>query len=137
MDPLPPSPVPTKRILFFVAIALLVVGSLFLTYRSIVASGITKGPDNMFGDQNLKTAVALIELHKVRYGKYPDSLADLKFTGLWDQGALARVRYIPNSDRSAYFVEVEIGWMGKPKLVMPDEFWKGTGYSAALNPNPL
>lgn len=91
----------------------------------------------MFGDQNLKTAVALIELHKVRYGKYPDSLADLKFTGAWDQGALARVRYIPNSDRSAYFVEVEIGWMGKPKLVMPDEFWKGTGYSAALDPKTM
>jgi hypothetical protein len=40
-----------------------------------------KGPDNMFGDQHLKTAVALIELHKVRYGKYPDSLRDLRFTG--------------------------------------------------------
>jgi hypothetical protein len=32
--------------------------------RSIMASGITKGPDAMFGDQHLKTAVALIELHK-------------------------------------------------------------------------
>jgi hypothetical protein len=49
--------------------------------------------DNQFGDhQHLKTTVALLALHKVRYGKYPDSLADLKFTGLWDQIALQRVR---------------------------------------------
>jgi hypothetical protein len=46
-----------------------------------MTSGITKGPDNMFGDQHLKTAVAPIEFHKVRYGKYPDSLRDLRFTG--------------------------------------------------------
>jgi hypothetical protein len=30
-------------------------------------------------------------LHKVRYGKYPDSLSDLKFTGEWDQIALQSV----------------------------------------------
>src|SRR5215472_6170051 len=68
--------------------------------RSIVASGITKGPDNMFGDQHLKTVVALLELHKVRYGKYPDTLRDLKFTGQWDQLALQSVAYYPNADHS-------------------------------------
>jgi hypothetical protein len=34
---------------------------------------------DMFEDQHLKTAVALIESRKVCYGKYPDSLRD--FTG--------------------------------------------------------
>jgi len=102
--------------------------------HTLAASGITKGPDNMFGDQHLKTAVALIELHKVRYGKYPDSLQDLKFTGQWDQIALQSVSYHPNADRSAYYIQVERGWVGKPTLEMPDEFWKGTGYSAALRP---
>ncbi len=53
----------------------------------------------MFGDQHLKTAVALIELHKVRFGKYPDTLRDLKFTGQWDQLALQSVGYyrMPNA----------------------------------------
>lgn len=102
--------------------------------HSLIASGVTRGPDNMFGDQHLKTTVALIELHKVRYGRYPDSLRDLKFTGQWDQIALQSVSYHTNADHSAYYVEVERGWVGKPTLEMPAEFWKGTGYSVALKP---
>jgi len=102
--------------------------------HSILASGITKGPDNLFGDQHLKTAVALIELHKVRYGKYPNTLRDLKFIGEWDKAALLRVSYFPNTDRTKYYVEVQLGWMGKPSLQMPEEFWQGTGYSASLKP---
>jgi hypothetical protein len=41
-----------------------------MALRSVISSGATAGPDQMFGDQHLKTAVALIELHKVRYGHY-------------------------------------------------------------------
>ena len=106
----------------------------YLVVHSIIASGITQGPDNLFGDQNLKTAVALLELHKVRYGRYPDTLRDLKFTGQWDKNALLRVSYVPNADRTRYYVEVQVGWVGKPSLQMPAEFWQGTGYSAALKP---
>lgn len=101
---------------------------------SLVRSGIFHGPDQMFGDQHLKTAVALIELHKVRYGKYPGSLNDLTFTGQWDQVALQSVRYYPNAERTAYYIEVERGWVGKPKLEMPPGFWQGTGYSETLKP---
>ena len=134
-----PNP-PAKRRTFLivalvgVAFVVCVPGAASLIHE-IVASGITKGPDNMFGDQNLKTAVALIELHKVRYGKYPDSLRDLRFTGQWDQIALNSVSYYPNENHSAYYIEVERGWIGKPTLEMPDEFWKGTGYSVALKPH--
>ena len=53
----------------------------FLILGVVRMSGITKVPANLFGDQNLKTTVALVELHKVRFGRYPDSLSDLKFTG--------------------------------------------------------
>ncbi len=106
----------------------------YFVIHSIIASGITKGPDNMFGDQNLKTAIALIELNKVRYGKYPDTLRDLKFTGQWDQLALNSIAYYPNADRTRYYIEVERGWVGKPSLQMPDEFWQGTGYDPSLKP---
>ncbi len=106
----------------------------YLIVRSIVASGITKGPDNMFGDQHLKTSVALIELHKVRYGEYPDTIRDLKFTGQWDQIALQSVGYYPSTDHTGYYIEVRRGWVGKPSLEMTAEFWRGTGYSASLKP---
>jgi hypothetical protein len=136
----PPPPKPRPKNASFAFVVLVVVAVLVLiatgifAVRSIIASGITKGPDAMFGDQHLKTTVALIELHKVRFGKYPGSLSDLKFTGQWDQIALQSVRYYPNADRTAYYVEVERGWIGKPDLVMPDEFWRGTGYTVSLKP---
>jgi hypothetical protein len=116
-----------------VAILVLIAGGIFAV-RHIVSSGITGDMDNTFGDQHLKTTVALIELHKVRYGKYPGSLSDLRFTGQWDEIALRSVRYYPNADRTAYYIEVERGWIGKPDLKMPDEFWHGTGYNASLKP---
>ena len=88
----------------------------------------------MFGDQHLKTTVALVELHKLRYGRYPKSLRELKFAGDWDRIALDAVAYYTNPEGTAYYVEVERGWAGKPTLDMPAEFWKGTGYSPALKP---
>jgi hypothetical protein len=108
--------------------------SIFVGVRYVTASGITRPFDNKFGDQHLKTTVALLELHKVRYGRYPQSLHDLRFTGEWDQIALKSVRYYAAPDGSAYFVEVARGWVGKPVLDMPPDFWKGTGYSPTLKP---
>jgi hypothetical protein len=107
---------------------------LVVLYQAIRHSGVTRPWDNMFGDQNLKTAVALIELHKVRYGRYPHSLRELRFSGDWDQIALNSVRYHSAPDGSRYYVEVERGWIGKPALEYPPEFWQGTGYSPAVKP---
>ena len=98
----------------------------------VVRSGVTAGPDKLFGDQHLKTAVALIELHKVRNGEYPATLDDIKFEGGWDIAALKSVSYRANADRTAYYIEVERGWIGKPKLEMPEGFWRNTGYDPAL-----
>lgn len=132
-------PLPRKKskawIWLVVLLVVLPVGAIIggvAIFRYVGASGITRNFDNKFGDQHLKTAVALIELHKVRFGKYPDSLGDLKFTGDWDQLALMSVRYYPSPKRDAYYIEVERGWMGKPDFTMPAEFWKGTGYSLSL-----
>ena len=65
-----------------------------------------------FGEQHLKTSVALIELHKVLYGKYPESIDDLKFIGEWDKIVLSSVTYHPSVYLKPYYVEVELGWMG-------------------------
>jgi hypothetical protein len=136
--PPPPRPRAKRRSPWFIALAsvgafALFVGGIFAAIY-VAAPGGARLLDNQFGDQHLKTTVALLELHKVRYGTYPDSLSDLKFTGQWDQIALQSVRYYPNADRTAYYMEVERGWIGKPDFKMPDEFWRGTGYNPNLKP---
>jgi hypothetical protein len=60
-----------KIILAIFGSGVVLVGiGIFATVHYLGTSGITRPLDNMFGDQVFKTTVALIELHKVRYGKY-------------------------------------------------------------------
>ena len=81
--------------------------------------------DAQFGDQNFKSAIALIELHKVRFGAYPDNLRDLKFIGPWDAGPLASVEYRKLDE--GYELNVVRGWIGAPDLSYPAGFWQGLG----------
>jgi hypothetical protein len=84
-----------------------------------------KEMDGKFGDQHFKTAISLIELHKVRTGAYPETLKDLKFTGEWDAIALAGVEY--RRAENGYELNLTRGWVGKPEVTYPPEFWKGLG----------
>jgi hypothetical protein len=102
----------------------------------LLRSGVTRPFDNLFGDQHLKTTVALVELHRIRYGRYPATLSDLKFTGQWDAIALGSVSYCASPEGKSYYVEVSRGWVGKPALALPDEFWKGTGFNRSGGPCP-
>jgi hypothetical protein len=81
--------------------------------------------DSQFGDQNFKSAVALIELHKVRFGHYPTDLTELKFTGSWDQIWMSAVQYTKLED--GYELDLVRGWVGTPELEYPPEFWQGLG----------
>lgn len=81
--------------------------------------------DEQFGDQYFKTSIALIELHKVRTGDYPDALSDLQFLGSWDGMALHSVEY--RKLGSGYELNVTKGWVGMPALDYPAEFWQGLG----------
>jgi ABC-type siderophore export system fused ATPase/permease subunit len=71
------------------------------------------------------SALALIELHKIRFGEYPASLKDLKFLGEWDQIALNSVAY--KRLENGYELNVVRGWVGRPELNYPAEFWRGLG----------
>jgi len=84
-----------------------------------------KEADAKFGDQHFKTAIALIELHKVRTGVYPETLKDIRFTGEWDALAIASVSY--KKLDGGYELNVTRGWVGKPELTYPKEFWQGLG----------
>lgn len=81
--------------------------------------------DNQFGDQHFKTVIALVELHKLRYGGYPASLAELKHTGGWDGIALGSVEY--RRLRDGYALDLVRGWVGTPQLSYPPDFWQGLG----------
>jgi hypothetical protein len=122
------------HVLFWVGAAVLGGCALYGVAKFVITSGIAEGQDRMFGDQHLKTTVALVELHKVRFGRYPASLEGIKFSGQWDQIALQSVDYWTDKDGKGYYLEVRRGFIAKPKLEMPAEFWKGTGYSPALKP---
>lgn len=96
-----------------------------LTFLTQSGCAVRKEADKAFGDQHFKTAIALIELHKVRFGEYPSSLKDLKFVGEWDRAALMSVSYRRLSN--GYELDVVRGWVGQPELRYPEEFWKGLG----------
>lgn len=77
------------------------------------------------GEQRFKTAIALIELHRLRFGSYPDSLDDLQFLGNRDRGALLGVRYEKLPD--GYALDLVTGVGTTPDLSFPSDFWHGLG----------
>jgi hypothetical protein len=76
-------------------------------------------------DQRLKTAIALIELHRIRFGSYPDSLDHLQFLGGSDRAALTNLMYerLPNG----YALDIVTGHGTRPRLTYPSDFWRGLG----------
>ena len=117
----------------FVVSALIVMAIPFIVRRSGICA-YTVVFDNPFGDQHLKTAVALLELYKTRHGRYPDALTDIDFMGGWDKIILHTVKYSPDRQRTAYYLDVTRGWLCKPDLRYPPEFWQGTGYRGPTKP---
>lgn len=107
--------------------AYVLIGILILLNVSLVGCGeLKKESDQKFGDQNFKTSIALIELHKVRTGEYPENLEALEFLGDWDQIYLQNVSYIKLDE--GYELNLLKGWVGMPEeLTYPAEFWEGLG----------
>src|SRR5712692_2288777 len=77
------------------------------------------------GDQRFKTAIALIELHCLRSGSYPDSLDDLRYLGKGDQSALLGVKYEKLPD--GYVLDLVTPPGTRPGLSYPDDFWYNLG----------
>jgi hypothetical protein len=107
-----------SRLIFaFCAVALLV---------PLASCDFQEKADVKFGDQGFKTAISLIELHKTRFGAYPENLKELRFTGDWDGISLSSVEYHREGD--GYELNLTRGWVAKPKtLSYPKEFWQGLG----------
>ena len=98
--------------------------SLFLC--SCVPDDYNEQTSLQFGDQHFKTVIALVELHKTRFGEYPASLDSLKFLGKWDTMVFNSVDYKPLD--SGYALDIKEVWMGnQPELEYPPEFFNGLG----------
>lgn len=88
----------------------------------------------MLADQHFKSAVGAIGLHKLRNGKYPASLYELKYLNPMDSTMFNFVEY--KSLDSLYELNVKGEYpsltgkeMNKINLKYPKEFWKGLGCS--------
>ena len=105
---------------------LLPVSLMIFLLMGCMTNGLKEQANQQFGDQHFKTAIALIELYKVREGKYPPSLDSLKYLGDWDKIIFSSVEYKRLDE--GYELNLINGWMGKPKeLTYPDGFWNGLG----------
>jgi hypothetical protein len=85
--------------------------------------------ESNLADQRFKTAIALIELHKTRYGAYPETLNDLTFTGGLDIDALRSVKYTKRN--SGYILDLIADQQVIVQLRYPAEFWQGLGIVAS------
>lgn len=97
----------------------------FMLTTSVEGCGFKRQADGKFGDQHFKTAIALVELYKIRHGSYPETLTVMDFVGDWDKIALNSVNYRKLPD--GYELNVTRGWIGTPTLAYPSEFWRGLG----------
>ena len=77
-------------------------------------------------DQSFAFAIAFIELYRLRFGTYPDSLEALPFLSAYDRHSLVKgLRYERLPD--GYALDIATPKGEKPELSYPPDFWKGLG----------
>jgi hypothetical protein len=55
---------------------------IFFTLASCSYADLSQTVETDLVDQYFKAAIALIELHKTRFGQYPKSIGDIKYVGV-------------------------------------------------------
>jgi len=76
-------------------------------------------------DKRFKRAIALIELHRTRFGAYPRTLKDLQFLDQSDYTMLAGTRYELLPD--GYALDVIVPPTTKLEFSYTADFWRGLG----------
>jgi hypothetical protein len=76
-----------------------------------------------FDDQDYKDVIGLVELYKLRSGKYPASLDVIRFEGEWDMLNQETIHYELKSD--GYLVNVH--GMEIDTVQYPDALYVGLG----------
>jgi hypothetical protein len=82
--------------------------------------------------QAMSRGVGLVELHRLRHGRYPASLSDLRFLSGFDRAMLVWLEYASSEDGDAYYLAVDRDRPGAEGVTWPSGYWDGTGYDPAL-----
>lgn len=88
------------------------------------------GAHEMMADMQFKNALANIELHKTRYGRYPQTLKDLKFLSATDSSFIGVEYFKLDSGYELNLTYEAATFSGTAQTVSikyPDEFWQGLG----------
>ncbi len=86
--------------------------------------GLSLPPHVINARHHFKTAIELIELHRIRTGSYPDSLDAVQFLDAQDRDSLEWVKYEKLED--GYALDV-VRPVAASQLSLPAEFWRGLG----------
>jgi hypothetical protein len=106
--------------------ALALIGLALLTCAACekIKGRVLRNAVEQFADQAFKTAIAHVEVYKLRHGEYPKDLGDLDFLGEWDRNTMRGVVY----ERLPDGYELDLSFVtGKPHLEYPPAFWNGLG----------
>lgn len=108
-----------------------------LTFTSCEFLNFKEKSNSNFADQHFKTAIANIELYKIRHGYYPANFEAIDFLGEWDKLIIKTVEY--EKLENGYRLDIIEGIVkGTPTdLKYPKEFWQGLGITKSnlLNNN--
>jgi hypothetical protein len=97
----------------------------FLVMVTFFGCDFQQNANRKFADQHFKTAISLIELHKIRYGVYPESLQALRHLGEWDPIAVASVQY--RRLDHGYELNLLSPFGDISDVSYPPDFWRGLG----------
>lgn len=81
------------------------------------------GDQTAFVDQGFKSAIAAVEVYRLRHGDYPESLDELEFTGDWFPIHSRFVRYRRIGDG----YEIRVDEDAADQLAYPEAFFSGLG----------
>lgn len=114
-----------KTLVFLITATLLITSCLPDKFENQMKESIQEMTTQV-GDQHFKSAIALIELHNIRFGEYPKSLDSLKYIGITDKSIFSFVKYTKLD--SGYSLDLTTKNNSKNKTTdYPAEFWNGLG----------
>ena len=118
-----------KHLTFFLALILL-SSCIPDTLKEKMNDGMSMA-QTMMADQQFKSAIAQVELHKLRNGVYPNSLSELQFLSAMDSSMFHSIEYAKLD--TAYELNINLdmpsfdGSKKRIHLNYPPEFWRGLG----------
>ncbi|MGB0431940.1 MAG: hypothetical protein ACPGLV_15810 [Bacteroidia bacterium] len=122
-----------KRIFlpFVIVLSTLLVSCFPTDLKEKMGESMTKAQEMLF-DKEFKSAIANIELHKIRTGEYPEKLSDIRFLSAFDSSYVNIVSY--KKLDSVYKLDLKSmndlelnGQKIEVKIEYSKEFWEGLG----------